>query len=156
MSCNVVDVQYAAVATSTTPKTVVGVLASTHIALRWLESCVSVNSGTSTDVPSKVELCANTFGTNPPGTNSTSITVANGKRDSARDAPQFTAAYGWTTEPTTITVLRTLYDPQYNGVYHYINPINSPYIVVGAGGASIRVTAGTGTPSVSGHMTVEE
>ena len=56
-----------------------------------------------TDAPVLVELCACTFGTNAPGTASTSVTVRQAYGRHA--ATGFTAARNWTTEPTTITVL---------------------------------------------------
>jgi len=155
MALNYVDVQYATVAETTTPMTTIGVQASTHVALRVLEQMNSTDGSTSTATPAKIEICRNTFATNAPGTNSTSITVANGKRDSARDAPQFIAGNTWTVEPTTITVIRTYNLPQYNGSYHYINPLSSPYIVPGNGGWSVRFTASANVNS-SGHLTVEE
>ena len=68
---------------------------------------------------------------------------------------QFTAGKQWTTEPTTITVIRTFNLPQYNGSYHYINPINSPYIVDGNAGFVSRVTASANV-NMSGHATVKE
>ena len=157
MALNYVDLSFPSTAcASAAIKTMVGVLASTHVALRWLESAVSVNSGTSTDVPATVVLQSCTFATNAPGTSSTAITSPAGKRDLQRDTYQFTAAYGWSAQPTVLTVIRTIFDPQYNGLYHYINPLSSPYIIAGGGGGAISVTPGTGTPSVSGHMTVEE
>jgi len=155
MALNYVDVGYAVVAETTTPMTTVGVKASTHIACRVMEAMQTFDGATSTAVPGKIELCENTFAGSAPGTNSTAITVANGRRDIVRDSPQFTAAYTWTSEPTVIIVLRTYNLPQYNGSYHYINPMVAPYIIDGAGGFSVRITASANVNS-SGHLLVEE
>lgn len=155
MALNICDLSFPVVAITTTPSTVVGVKASTHVALRGLEHQITCDGSTSTATPAKAELCENTFGANAPGTNSTAITVANQRRDIQRDTPQFTAAYAWTVEPTTIIVLATFNVPQYNGSYHYVNPLNSPYIVIGAGGWSIRMTASANV-NCSGRTTVEE
>lgn len=153
MALNYVDISYVTVAETTTPLTTVGVQASTHVALRVLEAMQTCDGSTSTATPAKVELCYNTFAGSPPGTNSTAVTIQ--RRDVQRDAFQFLGGKNWTSEPTVISVLRTYNVPQYNGSYHYICPLQTPYICPGSAGFSVRFTASANVNS-SGHVTVEE
>lgn len=155
MAALICDVPFSAVAlTGTTAETVVGALAPTNQRIKILEAGISFDGATSTNVPALVELCYNTFGANPPGTNSTSVTPA--KRDrSAAETVQSTAAKTWTTEPTTITVQQSKYVGQFNGLYHYILPFAGPYIIPGAKGFSMRVTSPNNV-NCAGHLSLEE
>lgn len=87
-----------------TAKSVIGVAGTSGfgVDLRGIE--VSFDGVTASAVPGVVELCYSTFGANAPGTNSTTETVRqeNGRSITAG----FTAARNWTTEPTTLTVIR--------------------------------------------------
>jgi hypothetical protein len=84
-----------------TAKTVVGVLAPAQFGVDWTGFDMSFDGVTASAVPVLVELCSVTFATNPPGTNSTSITLT---QDYGRAITAgFTAAYNWTAEPTVVT-----------------------------------------------------
>lgn len=61
--------------------------------------------GSATATPIIVELCAATFATNPPGTNSTSVTAA--QAYGRVTASGVTAAQNWSAEPTVLTVLKS-------------------------------------------------
>lgn len=125
---------------ATTAKSAVGVKAPTNQAIKILEEKVSFDGSTSSNAPAVVDFCRCTFATNAPGTASTSLTPA--KRDPGRaETVQSTAAFGWTTEPTVITVQTSIDIPQFNGVYHYIVPFAAPIIVAGGQGYVIRVTS---------------
>lgn len=82
-------------------KSVIGVLAPATFGCDLKKFRIGFDGITSTAVPVLVELCYATFATNPPGTASTSITVQQvyGRTITAG----FTAARGWTTEPTVLT-----------------------------------------------------
>lgn len=155
MAANIVDVQFNAVAlTAATAKSAIGLRAATNQAVKVLEQAVSFDGATSSNAPTQVEFGACTFATNPPGTASTSVTPT--KREPGRaETTQLTAARNWTTEPTVITVVRTIAVGQYNGVYHYIHPFASPHIVAGGGGFLTRITSPNNV-NVSGHLTAEE
>jgi hypothetical protein len=140
--------------TSATTKTVVGVKAAGNIVVKCTEVSASFDGATSTNAPVVVEFCQNTFGANPPGTNSTSVTPS--KRDAGRaETIQATAGKNWTTEPTTQAQQRVLDVGQYNGTFVYMNPFASPHIIVGGAGANVRVTSPTGV-NYSGGMVCEE
>lgn len=86
-----------------TPKSVIGVSAPATFGIDLTKYRISFLGTTAGAVPGLVELCAATFATNPPGTNSTSATV---QQDYGRTiTPGFTAAYNWTAEPTVLTVI---------------------------------------------------
>lgn len=84
-----------------TAKSVIGVLAPAQFGVDLLGYELAFDGVTAANVPVTVELCAATFASNPPGTASTSITVQQAYGRSI--VPGFTAAYGWTTEPTVLT-----------------------------------------------------
>ena len=91
-----------------TAKTVLGVLAPAQFGVDWTSWSIAFDGVSATNTPVLVELCACTFATNPPGTNSTTITV---QQDYGRAiVAGFTAAYAWTAanEPTVITPFDSL------------------------------------------------
>lgn len=141
MAANQFDVPASAVAlTAATAKTVVGVRAATNVCLKVTEAAISFDGATSTNAPAICEFNQITFATNPPGTNSTSVTPP--KRDAGRaETVQATAARNWTAEPTVHTVQRVLDVGQYNGVVVYMHPFASPHIVVGGSGCGLRLTS---------------
>jgi hypothetical protein len=142
MAANTFDVQGRSVALVTaTAKTVVGVKASTNVALRLTEASVSFDGATSSNAPALADFNRCTFATNSPGTNSTSISSPP-KRDSGRaETFQFTAAHTWTTEPTVLTSQYSKYVGQFNGLAHYIHPFNAPVIIAGGQGFVITITS---------------
>ncbi len=155
MAANVCDINVNTVAlVAATAKTAMGILAPSNIALKVSEVSISFDGATSSNAPAIAELCFNTFATNAPGTNSTSVTPT--KRDQGRDETvQTTAAKNWTAEPTVITVYRTIDVPQFDGLYHVLIPALSPYIIPGAKGFSVRLTSPNNV-NFSGNITFEE
>lgn len=86
-----------------TAKSVIGVSAPAQFGVDLTKYRLSFDGVTATNTPVLVELCYATFATNGPGTNSTSITVAQtyGRAITAG----FTAAYNWSAEPTVLTTI---------------------------------------------------
>jgi len=122
-----------------TAKTVIGVKAHANSGLALRKLRVGFDGATATAVPVLVEVCYCTFGANPPGTNSTSITPVqvSGRVLTAG----FTAGKTWTTEPTTITVLdELLVHPQGGQVWHDI-PLGDEYDTALGEGLCLRLTA---------------
>jgi hypothetical protein len=117
MAFNQFDVNHVSTSlTASTAETVVGVAAASNIVVLVLELLASLNGATSSNAPTLVEFQRNTFAANAPGTNSTSFTTANGKRDPGRaETIQATAATVWTTEPTVATSLDSQFIPSFNG-----------------------------------------
>lgn len=90
-------------------------------------------------VPVLVEVCLCTFGANPPGTASTSVTPTQAYGRLASTG--FTAAKTWTTEPTTITVVEEFLLTPNGGLVMYDWPLgDSPDSALGEGFV-IRCTA---------------
>lgn len=83
-------------------KSVIGVLAPAQFGCDLTGFRLAFDGVTASAVPVQIEVCQSTFATNPPGTNSTSITPVQvyGRAITAG----FTAASNWTTEPTVLTV----------------------------------------------------
>ena len=86
-------------------------------------------------VPVLVEVCLCTFGANPPGTNSTSVTAPAITQAYGRLASTgFSAAKNWTTEPTTITVVEEFLLTPNGGLVMYDWPLgDSPDSPLGEG-----------------------
>jgi hypothetical protein len=121
--------------TAATAKTVLGVLAPAQFGV----DLISVRVGIDTATTLLVELCANTFGANAPGTNSTSVTIQQAYGRSITTG--FTAARTWTTEPTTITVLEE-WEFTAGGTALYDLPLATSYDSAVSVGFSLRLTAG--------------
>lgn len=85
--------------TAATAKSVLGVLAPSTFGGDLTYVAVGIDTATSL----LIELCAATFATNAPGTNSTSVTMQQAYGRSVTVG--FTAARTWTAEPTVLTVL---------------------------------------------------
>jgi hypothetical protein len=141
--------------TANTVQTVLGVKSpGANVPLRILEASVSFDGATSSNAPALVEFCTCTFATVSPGTNSTSVTPVK-RNQSMSETVQSTSAKTWTVEPTVVTPFRQLLIPQYDGVYHYINPKDLPYIIKGGTGFTIRITSPNNV-NFNGHITAEE
>ncbi len=155
MAANQFDVPVRSVAlTAATPKSVAGVKAAANVALKVLESCVTFDGATSSNAPAVCDFNRCTFATNSPGTNSTSVTPL--KREPGRaETIQATAAFTWTTEPTTLTANFSRDIGQFNGVYHYIAPFASPHIVAGGAGWVLTITSPNNV-NASCSITAEE
>lgn len=155
MAYNQFDVPATTVAlTAATAKSVVGVKAASNICVKVTEVSTSFDGATSSNAPAVCEFMQSTFATNGPGTNSTSVTPA--KRDTGRaETIQATAAKTWTTEPTVLTLQRTLDIGQFNGVVVYMHPFASPFIIIGGQGAVLRINSPNNV-NYSGGLTGEE
>lgn len=138
-----------------TAKSVVGIKAPTNQCAILLELGLGFDGATSTNAAAIVELMGSTFATNGPGTNSTSVTPV--KQDSGRqETVQTTAAKAWTTEPTVLTLWRSIDVPQYNGFI--VLPLRqwfSELVIAGAAGFVVRITSPNNV-NVSGYLTFEE
>lgn len=125
-----------------TAKSIIGVKSGATTAnhgvdlIKWR---VGFDGVTASAVPVLIELCAATFATNAPGTNSTSTTV---RQDYGRLAGTgFTTAKNWTTEPTVLTVLEEILLTPNGGTVLYDWPLgSSPDSALGEGFV-IRCTA---------------
>ncbi len=125
--------------TAATAKSVIGVVAPAQFGVDLTKFRIGFDGATSTAVPARVELCAATFATNGPGTNSTSITPVQmyGRSITAG----FTAASNWTTEPTVLTVVETWNQSVYGGLVVYDYPFGTSPDSPVSNGFVIRVTA---------------
>jgi len=142
--------------TASTARTVIGVKAATNQAVKILEVACSHDGATSSNAPDVTDLNRCTFATNSPGTNSTSLTLGNTKKDPGRaETVQTTAAHSWSTEPTALTPYRSINLAQYNGLYHYIVPFAAPWIVVGAQGFVVTMTSPNNV-NATGNIECEE
>lgn len=154
MAYNQFDVSAQTVSYATGLKTALGGKASTNVVVKVLEAAFSFDGSTSTATPAQCEFDQITFATNGPGTNSTSVTPA--KKDTGRaETVQSTWGKTWTSQPTVITVQWPIAVAQYNGIYHYINPFVSPFIIIGGQGAGISINS-SATVNFSGKLSCEE
>lgn len=155
MAHNKFDVPFSTVAlTAATLKSTVGVKAAANVCLKLTEIAVSFDGATSSNAPVVCEQKQSTFATNSPGTNSTSVTPA--KRDTGRaETVQGTAAKNWTTEPTVLTLQRSIDIGQFNGAMHNIYTFDSPFIVIGGQGFVHCLTTPNNV-NTSGFLTGEE
>lgn len=134
-----------------TAKTILGVKAHANSGLLVKEAFVSFDGVTASAIPALIELCYCTFASNSPGTNSTSVTPAqlSGRVLTAG----FTAGKTWTTEPTTITVLKEILVHPSAGMIYQIPLGDEPDTALGEG-LVIRVTA-PAVVNVRGTMVVQ-
>lgn len=125
-----------------TAKSVVGVAAPAQFGVDLIKFRIGCDGATSTAVPLQVELCAATFATNGPGTNSTSITPVQvyGRSITAG----FTAASNWTAEPTVLTVVDAWSLPVYGGLVVYDFPFGTTPDSAVSQGFVLRCTAPAG------------
>lgn len=84
-----------------TAKSVVGVQSPAQFGCDLQGFSFSFDGVTATAAPVTCELCRATFATNAPGTASTAITIQ--QEYGPAITAGFTAASGWTTEPTVLT-----------------------------------------------------
>lgn len=122
-----------------TAKTVLGVKGHANSGLLLTSVWVGFDGVTASAVPVLVELCAATFATNVPGTNSTSATPR--QRSGRVLTAGFTAGRNWTAEPTVLVALKeTLLTPN-GGLVVYDFPLGTePDTALGEGFA-LRLTA---------------
>ena len=135
-----------------TAKSIIGVKAHANSGLQVKEVTVSFDGVTASAVPVLVELCYATFATNGPGTNSTSTTPRQHYGRSLTAG--FTSAANWTTEPTVLTVLRSVLISPNGGVLVFQYPLGQePDCALGEGFV-VRCTA-PATVNVRSTMLVE-
>ena len=146
----------AAVALSTTAKSVLGIRAGASFGIQVKHYEVGFNGTTATDGPVYVELCYCTFATNStPGTNNTSES-ANIRQQYGRVLTNgMTAMSNWTAEPTVLTALDDFWLDPNKGliIYDYLLGLE-PDTALNEGFV-LRMTAATGTPSVRASLKVE-
>jgi hypothetical protein len=145
-----------ALATNSTTRTIVGIKCPANQANRIWGFDVGFDGTTSTNGPAYCELDTNTWATNAPGTNSTSVTP--NPNDSARpETIQSTAAKAWTTEPTVLSPVELFFIPNYMGSGIVFTPLTKPFGAKGGNGCSMRVTQQSGiTANVTGTLKSEE
>ena len=154
MAYNQFDVPAQTVSYTSGLKTALGIKTSTNVCVKVLEAAFSFDGATSGNAPAQVEFDQITFATNSPGTNSTSVTPL--KTDTGRaETVQATCGKTWTSQPTTVTMQWPLAVGQYNGIYHYVNPFISPFIIIGATGAGTSINT-PNTVNFSGKLHAEE
>jgi hypothetical protein len=122
-----------------TAKSVVGVMAPAQFGVDLLDYWVGFDGVTASAVPVLCELAYATFATNAPGTASTSITPVQTRGRTI--TPGFTAAYGWTTEPTVLTVIRRWLLTPNGGLLAYGDPLGTTPDSAVSNGFVIRCTA---------------
>jgi hypothetical protein len=124
-----------------TARSVIGAKAHANSGLLLVGYEIAFDGVSASAVPVLIETCYCTFATNGPGTNSTSITIA---QEMGRVLTAgFTAAGAWTAgnEPTTITALRKHNLTPNGGVILYDYPLGTEPDANLAEGFVIRCTA---------------
>lgn len=122
-----------------TAKSILGAKAHANSGLQLSAARIGFDGVTASAVPVLVELCYCTFGANPPGTNSTSVTPA--QKSGRVLTAGFTAGKTWTTEPTTITVLDEWLLTPNGGLVLLDLPLGTEYDTALGEGLLIRCTA---------------
>jgi hypothetical protein len=122
-----------------TAKVTLGIQGNAAFGLDLTKARVGFDGVTATAVPVLVELCYITFATNPPGTNSTTITpVQTYGRVSAHG---ITAARDWSVLPTVVTPIdEILLDPN-KGLLVYDFPLGTSPDSAFSQGFGYRCTA---------------
>lgn len=131
-----------------TAKSVIGVMAPSQFGVDLKGVRFGFDGVTASDAAVLVELCAATFATNPPGTNSTGATVR--QQYGRAITAGFTAAYGWTTEPTVLTVVEEFPVTPNGGTLIYDFPWDKTPDSAVSEGFVLRFTAPTNAVNVRG------
>lgn len=140
---------------ASTAKSVLGIQSDSNKTLKITEFGIGFDATDATKAPVLVELCACTFATNAPGTNSTTVTAVKQSGTGATD--DNAAARAWTTEPTVITVLKEWLIDSNKGQLIVQFPLGREPESVAGQGFVLRCTSGTGsTPNVRAYFEVEE
>lgn len=135
-----------------TAKSILGVKAHANSGLQVKGFFVGFDGVTASAVPVLVELCYCTFGANSPGTNSTNI--GENQTYGRSLTAGFTGGKTWTTEPTTITVIKEmLLTPNGGAIAHQFPLGQEPDCALGEGFV-IRCTA-PATVNVRASIDVE-
>jgi hypothetical protein len=135
-----------------TAKSILGVSGTSGFGVNLLGFKVSFDGTTASATPVLIELCAATFATNGPGTNSTTITPVQERGRTI--TPGFTAAYGWTAanEPTVLTVLESFRVTPNGGCLIYDYPLEASPDSPASNGFVIRCTTASVAVNVWGDM----
>ncbi len=145
-----------AISTTSTAKTIAGVKPRTNQSVYMWGFNIGFDGTTSTNGPAIVELQQNTWATNAPGTNSTSVTgypIDNGRPETIQSSVGKT----WTTEPTVLTLWETFFIPSYMGSGIVFTPLTKPFVMTGTIGGSMRITQQSGvTANGTGSLKVQE
>lgn len=137
-----------------TKKAVLGVLAPAQfgVDLRGFE--IAFDGITATDKPVLIEIATCTFATQPPGTLSTSCTIAQVYGRSITTG--FTAAYDWsTTQPTALATIKTILLTPNGGTYDYDWPLGETPDNAVSVGFTIHCTAPTTAVNVRATLRFE-
>lgn len=130
-----------------TTKSVFGVKADAGHAIDLMGLAYSIDGIAASDKPVLVELCACTFATNAPGTNSTAVAVD--QEAGPRIPETFAAAKNWTAEPTVITSLRPLDADPFKFYYERDFPYGETPDFAVSEGFVLRMTNPTGNATVT-------
>ena len=122
-----------------TAKTVIGVKAHANSGLQLVDFWIGFDGVTASAVPVLVEVMYSTWGANSPGTNSTSTTAR--QRCGRVLTAGFTAGKTWTTEPTTLTLIKEFLLTPNGGAVLYTWPLGTEPDSALAEGFVIRCTA---------------
>lgn len=135
-----------------TAKSILGVKAHANSGLQVKGFHVAFDGISAAGVPVLVELCYSTFGANSPGTNSSSTTPRQtyGRVLTAG----FTSGKTWTTEPTTLTVIKEMLLSPNGGSLFFQFPLGTEPDCALAEGFVIRCTA-PATVNVRATLDVE-
>lgn len=127
---------------SATPKTILGWKALASSGLLLVGYNISFDGVSATAVPVLVEICYVTWATNPPGTNSSSVTPT---QELGRVlAVGATAAKNWGTEPTVVTPMREILLTPNGGTIIYDYPLGTEPESAFDHGFAIRCNAPAG------------
>jgi hypothetical protein len=139
-----------ALAAATTAKTIFGVLGDAGHGIDLLGWGFSLDGIAAAEKPVLVELCHCTFATNPPGINSTAVTVDT--EAGIRIPETFSAGKNWTTEPTVLVPQRPLDCDPYKFYYEKDNPLGESPDSLDADGFAVRMTIPSGGAAVNARV----
>lgn len=146
----------AAVALSTSAKSVLGIRAGATFGIQLKHYEVGFSSVTASEGPVYVEVCYCTFATNAtPGTNNTNEN-SNVRQHYGRVlANGMTAMSAWTSEPTVLTAIDDFWLDPNKGLVIYDYLLGQEPDTALQEGFVLRMTAATGTPNVRASLKVE-
>lgn len=120
-------------------KTVLGVRAHASLAVMLKDFSLAFDGVSASAVPVLCELMSATFATNAPGTNSTAVTPQ--QRSGRTFGVGASAAKGWTSEPTVLTLKREFYLSPNGSTLFYPYPLGDEPDSAVNEGLVLRLTA---------------